>query len=72
MTADDERAAVVAWLRDRSLDIKSPATELPFIWGFLWAISHPVRFEAHRSAFYALMEAERAIEAGAHREGEGK
>ncbi len=67
----ETEARIAAWLRDRAWEAKSPATEWPLWLGFLWVLFHPIKFAAERARFYALVEAEIAIEAGAYREGEG-
>lgn len=65
-TAEQERAAIVAWLREKASDEMPAAMKLRFSLTLLWALVHPVRFKQEYARFMALNNAADAIERGEH------
>jgi hypothetical protein len=67
-TPDEKR--VIAWLRDKALAVHPEFHEWPVWRSVLWALLHPVKWEAERAEFYAYSSAARAIEQGHHHDPE--
>lgn len=65
--AEQERAKVVTYLRDRALnDCPMPSTATPLWRHLLWALTHPIAWQREHARFFALVNAANAIERGKH------
>jgi len=65
--AEKERAAVVAWLENRALDLEEPErSEWPKWRYFLWALFNRFKFGQEHGRLFALSNAASAIERGDH------
>lgn len=71
-TAEQERAAIVAWLETSALfgSPKQLSSRWPAWRSFLWAMLHPRKFREEHGRFFALLNAAKSIERGDHHSGE--
>lgn len=65
--AEEERAAVLRWMRIEILRLRTERDSWPLWRQFLWALKHPIQYGKDYGAFIALCSARDAIEAGKHR-----
>ena len=70
----DERADVVAWLRDLALSEGSstPASELPLLRAVFWGLLHPFKLGVAAGKLAVLTRSSNAIERREHMKGPDK